>query len=555
MRPRSSSDASLSDLKDKSGEQRDSEAPSSYHYQTHAGPQPIPEYVAARRAAFPKRENRTLVLCFDGTGDQFDADNTNVVRLFEALKKSDPTQLIYYQSGIGTYSGRSQLKGGISSLLDMAVGSGLGNHVREGYTFLMQNYREGDKISLFGFSRGAYTARSLAGMLHKVGLLPSDNHQQVAFAYEMYKRDDDEGWRLAGGFKRTFAIDVSIHFLGVWDTVASVGFLPRATLPFSSSTNPSVKHFRQALALNEHRAKFKQNHWIEGLNDISTSAAQMAEKLTLREEQDSAKLQQILGKPILSKVLRRREKSGATALGTGEKRRVSLGGETIVGHGTHDKSPTETEEEKRYNLRHGGRPWKTDVQEVWFCGSHTDVGGGSVPNKTRHQLARIPLRWMLRACFLCDTDIIFSTKVLASLGLHPAHLYPLLLHREPPRTASLAPSVLDAQAAGELPHAGKSENPFLNEDAEDYFDALSPIYDMLKIKKGWWALEVLIPVRKSTQDKDGLWVRKTGPNWGTHRVVRDERPNLHYTVLLRQQEAGYKIQNEVDMDAEWNITM
>lgn len=88
-------------------------------------------------------------------------------------RKADPTQLIYYQAGIGTYGGRSQLKGGISAVLDQAVGSGLGEHIRQGYrcardtlallrtpltrecSFLMQNYQAGDKISLFGFSRGA----------------------------------------------------------------------------------------------------------------------------------------------------------------------------------------------------------------------------------------------------------------------------------------------------------------------------------------------------------------------------------------------------------------
>lgn len=66
----------------------------------------------------------------------------------------------------------------------MAVGASLGTHVREAYSFLMQNYREGDKICLLGFSRGAYTARALAGMLHKVGLLPAHNQAQIVFAYK-----------------------------------------------------------------------------------------------------------------------------------------------------------------------------------------------------------------------------------------------------------------------------------------------------------------------------------------------------------------------------------
>ncbi len=75
---------------------------------------------------------------------------------------------------------------------------------------------EGDKICIFGFSRGAYTARSLAGMLHKVGLLPANNHQQVPFAYKMYMRVDDIGWEQSNGFKKAFCIDVNIEFIGVW---------------------------------------------------------------------------------------------------------------------------------------------------------------------------------------------------------------------------------------------------------------------------------------------------------------------------------------------------
>ena len=74
----------------------------------------------------------------------------------------------------------------------------------------------GDKICLFGFSRGAYTARALAGMLHKVGLLPSHNHQQIPFAYSMYTRTDELGWSQSTAFKKAFSIDVDIDFIGVW---------------------------------------------------------------------------------------------------------------------------------------------------------------------------------------------------------------------------------------------------------------------------------------------------------------------------------------------------
>lgn len=69
---------------------------------------------------------------------------------------------------------------------------------------------------MFGFSRGAYTARALAGMLHKVGLLPPDNFQQIPFAYKMYGRTDDLGWKQSTTFKKAFSIEVDIEFIGVW---------------------------------------------------------------------------------------------------------------------------------------------------------------------------------------------------------------------------------------------------------------------------------------------------------------------------------------------------
>jgi uncharacterized protein (DUF2235 family) len=132
-------------------------------------------------------------------------------------------------------------------------------HVMDGYEFLMQNYKAGDRICIFGFSRGAYTARALAGMIHKVGLLPAYNYQQVPFAYKMYTRADKVGWEQSNGFKKAFSIHVDIEFLGVWDTVDSVGLFPRR-LPFTTS-NTVVRNFRHAVALDERRAKFKANLW------------------------------------------------------------------------------------------------------------------------------------------------------------------------------------------------------------------------------------------------------------------------------------------------------
>ncbi|KAG5735939.1 hypothetical protein E4T56_gene1939 [Termitomyces sp. T112] len=211
----------------------------------------------------PTHSACTLVLCFDGTGDQFDSDNSNIVQFFTMLKKDDrEKQMVYYQAGLGTYTSpkiATPLGAKTSKILDEMIAWNLDAHVMGGYEFLMQNYKAGDRICIFGFSRGAYTARSLAGMVHKVGLLPACNHQQVPFAYKMFTRVDEIGWQQSNMFKKAFSVDVPIEFIGVWDTVNSVGLIPRR-LPFTTS-NTIVRTFRHAISLDERRAKFKANLW------------------------------------------------------------------------------------------------------------------------------------------------------------------------------------------------------------------------------------------------------------------------------------------------------
>lgn len=146
----------------------------------------------------------------------------------------------------------------VAKIADEAVAWYLNEHVMDGYRFLMQNYRAGDRICMFGFSRGAYTARALAGMLYKVGPLPRDNQEQILFAYKLYKQDDEAGMELSTGFKHTFCRNVQTEFMGVWDTVASVGVVMGRTLPFTTS-NRAIKTFRHAISLDEHRSRFRPN--------------------------------------------------------------------------------------------------------------------------------------------------------------------------------------------------------------------------------------------------------------------------------------------------------
>lgn len=238
--------------------------------------QHIPSKICAAKdaEAWKGQHGRTLVVCLDGTGDKFDNDNSNIVHFVECLKKDDEHQAVYYQPGIGTYGEGQQLSAGFSAALDMAVGSGLGIHIRDAYRFLMQSYREGDRICLFGFSRGAYTARCLAGMIHKVGLLPASNGAQVPFAYEMYKDETKEGWDMSHDFKKTFCNDVRVHFIGVFDSVASVGM----------SANSRSLSFRLTSLTSTSQASSLENSRSPPIHPASLATSAMQSPLTSIEQ-------------------------------------------------------------------------------------------------------------------------------------------------------------------------------------------------------------------------------------------------------------------------------
>jgi len=494
----------------------------------------------------PDHAHRTLILAFDGTGDQFDADNSNVVQLVSLLKKNDRTkQLIYYQAGIGTYSSSPSIATPIISrirkTLDEMIASSLHAHVIAGYEFLMQNYIAGDKICIFGFSRGAYTARSLAGMLHKVGLLPSGNFQQVPFAYKMYKRTDDLGWEQSNDFKKTFSVDVSIEFIGVWDTVDSVGLIPKR-LPFTTS-NTIVRTFRHAVALDERRSKFKANLWNRPNDDEAKLGVQA----------DTAQLPRptSFDEPAHNNKNGKRSPNGlsgimdATNLFDGKKSRRK-----------EDQDDKKLNTLERLYSEMGEKV--TDIEEVWFAGCHCDIGGGAVSNKTRHSLARIALRWMVRECFKTNTGIMFKSDALREIGLDPTTLYPYIAPR--PLPLPLADHRIQNPPAVPIPirpHMflkkkkvdpevqkilAEAKIPFLGtEEEEELRDAMSPKYDQLKIKKSWWLLEIL-PMRLRYQRGDNQWVSYVGSNMAAPRFIPKQRTNgfkVHRSVKMRM-EAEYE---------------
>jgi uncharacterized protein (DUF2235 family) len=214
----------------------------------------------------PVRESlpagRNVVVCLDGTSNKYDATNTNVVKLYAMLDKYDVDQLCYYQTGIGTFAPPGvwgKFKRWFFTRLDLAIAWLLEEHVTSAYRFLMRYYEQGDRIYIFGFSRGAYSARVLAAMLHKVGLLSRGNEELIPFAWDLFSRERDI--ELATGFRDTFGRKVGVRFLGLWDTVSSVGWAWSPKHFQFTANNPSVQTIRHAVSLDERRTYFVQNLW------------------------------------------------------------------------------------------------------------------------------------------------------------------------------------------------------------------------------------------------------------------------------------------------------
>ena len=160
---------------------------------------------------------KNIVICCDGTGNEYGPNNTNVVRLYESIVR-DSDQLAFYDPGVGTISpSRMRIVRRAKICLRKVFGFGLRENIEDAYRFLMDRYLEGDKVFLFGFSRGAYTVRALAGMLHKCGLLQKGSNNLIPYASKIYNKRHNEG--IAMGFKQAYSNECKPYFIGVWDTV------------------------------------------------------------------------------------------------------------------------------------------------------------------------------------------------------------------------------------------------------------------------------------------------------------------------------------------------
>lgn len=203
---------------------------------------------------------KNIIICCDGTGNEYGSNNTNVVETYTLAKKS-AKQTVYYDPGVGTGGWEyDESTGHMAAKADGATGIGLQKNVLDAYQFLMECYEPGDRLYLFGFSRGAFTARSLAGMLHKCGLLRSDNDNLVEYASKLYNTKNNSV--IADGFKSTFCRPCPVHFIGVWDTVKSL--LLNANKKFhDAKLNAEVKFGYHAMSIDEKRKDFPEYLWDE----------------------------------------------------------------------------------------------------------------------------------------------------------------------------------------------------------------------------------------------------------------------------------------------------
>ncbi len=257
---------------------------------------------------------KRIVICADGTWNKPEKNlkkdiPTNVLRVARAIKPvaSDGTeQVVFYDWGLGSYH---------DSVTAGAFGDGINKNIQDNYRFIVQNYNPGDELYFFGFSRGAYTVRSLAGFINNCGILRRPHANRITPAYnDIYKNTKIKPRdKKSRDFRAKYSVQpyVKIRFIGVWDTVGALG-VPISVLGFMNDKHlfhdtqigSNIEIARHALALDEVRDDFQPTIW---------------------------------------------------------KRNKGL-----------------------------------DLQQVWFAGVHSDVGGGYKADKKGRLLSDIPLEWMMQ---------------------------------------------------------------------------------------------------------------------------------------------------------------
>lgn len=211
---------------------------------------------------------KRLVVCSDGTWKTPEARYvTNVVHIARAIRPKGSRgveQVVFYDWGVGTEGASDKVKGG-------AFGRGINKNIQDAYRFLVHNYNAGDELFLFGFSRGAYTVRSLVGLIRNCGLLKKTHAHLIPNAYALYRSRSKPDAASARKFRAacSHSRTVNVKFLGVWDTVGALGiplglfgsYNERKYGFHDTRISTIVKNAYHALAIDEKRKPFAPTLW------------------------------------------------------------------------------------------------------------------------------------------------------------------------------------------------------------------------------------------------------------------------------------------------------
>ncbi|RLV91802.1 Uncharacterized protein JA1_003608 [Spathaspora sp. JA1] len=454
-------------------------------------------------------QTKSLILCLDGTENEFGPKPfTNVLKLFAMLEKDNNDQLCYYQPGIGT-SFQSESKdlretNFISSNItrfvnqvDSMVAFTVKVHVIAAYEFLCKFYNKGDKIYLFGFSRGSFTARIVAGMIEKVGLINKGLENMIPMAWNIYANWEKAGQpyenmtvTFAQEFKKTFSRnDIRIHFMGLWDSINSVGVLRDQMFPYAIRSS-NVDHIRHAVSIDERRSKFKQQLFYSP-NEESDFNSSIESTSTSDNSYSSLK--------SISDLLL-----------------------YLLGRNPHR------------SLREPPQP-NNDLVQVFFPGNHGDIGGGWEPNDGNQLLSNVSLRWMLAQAI--KFNVIFKPKSIGTFATtFPSYMgflsynhdvltilprYPDSLPTTTEITYSASASVADSVESVKYPHLPTAPiERFVGRGSSTFIDALF-----------WWVLE-LLPISYKIEDQYGQRKQVFKPNLGHHRILPTDCV-LHWSVFYR----------------------
>jgi len=214
---------------------------------------------------------KRIVICADGTWNKPEKNlkkdfPTNILKLSRAIKpvdKNNIPQQVFYDWGIGSY--HNSFAGGVT-------GKGLHKNVKDCYRYLVQNYSLGDELFFFGFSRGAYTIRSLCGLINNCGILKRPDAKLIEKAFKHYKnpkKDYQPNGKKSIQFREDYSFDEQIiTFVGIWDTVGALGIpfsfmglLDKEDEFYDNKMGPNIQTARHALAIDELRSDFEPTIW------------------------------------------------------------------------------------------------------------------------------------------------------------------------------------------------------------------------------------------------------------------------------------------------------